>query len=262
MNDKIIPSLFIQERGEESVKIVLGLTKAKTKFAVRFTGGCGYMNSADSCNLYKIFLAAFTGFSGAILFGGTRMLKKINKNIVPGITEIPPLLREQNRGAVFLGVVPKTEDLNLSFDYGLIVHQEINQDYVTIVHPNQDICLIVQASVDGASPWEAEFEECISIINNLRTFAGWQSLLICYNGGETTEKEIIKTAKLNWPILLVKGSGRISDKYANDKEFLFKYPRVMVAEKNSAAIRKKLVLAGAISESSLSLVTMHSVARI
>lgn len=248
------PSLYIQNEGEESTKIALALTKAKTKFVVRFTGGCGYMSENDGCGLYDIFTRAFVGFEGAMLFGGTRMIKKEDKaTIVPGITEIPPLIKKESKNAVILGVIPKTSDLSISLEYGLTINSEKKKDYITVIHPDQDMCLVVQGSVDGVSCWEAEFEECIRITANLRDFASWNSLLISYNGGSVTEKEILKTAKLGWPVLLVKGSGRISDEYANNKEFVMRNPNVKVVEKNSRSIRMHLYDLGALSREPLRL---------
>ncbi len=241
-----IPSLYIQNEGEESTKIVLQLTRAEQKFVIRITGGCGYMSPDDAKGLYNLFAEAFNGFKGAMLFGGTRMIKKDNtSSIVPGITEIPPLI-EKKEDVVILGVVPKTSDLELSVKYGLVVSVDNKQQYITVVHPDQDMCLIVQSSVDKTSCWETEFEECIRITSNLRDFADWKSLLISYNGGKVTEKEILKTAKLGWPVLLIKGSGRKTDEYANNQEFLNAYPNVVVAQKEVSSIRKQLIKAGAL----------------
>jgi len=247
MNNSIFcPSLYIQGEDEQSSKIALKLTKAKDRFVVRITGGCGYMNQEDASGLNELFEKSFEGFSGAMLFGGTRMIKKGSQNeIVPSITEIAPLVRKKNNNSVVLGVVPKTDDLYLS-EYGLIVCSEESSDYVTIIHPEQDICLMVQKSVDQNSLWEAEYKECIKIIDSLRKYADWKSLLISYNGGGVTEKEILKTAELGWPVLLIKNSGRKTDEYAENKRFLERYPNVLVCEKNYRAIRNVLKKIGAI----------------
>lgn len=241
----IIPSLYVQNKGENSLKVALRLTKAKSRYVVRFTGGCGYMSHDDAEGLYDLFLQAFAGFEGGILFGGTRMIKKDNySEIVPGITEIPPLIRRQCPDSVILGVIPKTQDLQIT-ESGLIVSEEEGKNFVTIVHPEQDICLVVQNSVDNTVPWEAEYQSCLQIIEQLRLFAEWESLLVSYNGGGVTEKEILATATRGWPILLINSSGRVSERLANDKEFLNQYPHVHVAEKDSRSIRNALFSLGA-----------------
>jgi hypothetical protein len=236
----VIPSLYVKSRNEESVKLALLLTRAKSNFVVRFTGGCGSMTPEYARDVYELLSEPFSGFNGAILFGGTRMLNKKDFKVIPGITEIPPLIKKNNPDAVILGVVPKSSDMGISNEYGLIIDSESEHDFITVVHPDQDICLVVQQSVDHEASWEAEYEECINIISNLRKFASWKSLLISYNGGNTTEKEILATAKLNWPILLIKDSGGKTEKYSKDADFLSAYPNVFVAEKDAASIRSYL----------------------
>jgi hypothetical protein len=240
-------SLFVQNKGEQSSKIALKLTTAKHKIVVRITGGCGDMSPSDAANLIELYKRAFAGFAGAMLFGGTRMVSRSNaEDVVPGITEVAPAIRRDNPDSVILGVIAKTDDLQLDLEKGLVVSQESDREFITIAHPDQDLCLVVQPSVDGSSPWEAEFQECMSITQNLRDFADWRSLLVCYNGGGVTEKELLATAERGWPILLIKGSGRITDRYASDQEFLFRYPNVAVAKKNFISIREKLIGTGAI----------------
>ncbi len=242
----LAPSLYIKKVGESTSKLELKLTTAVDKVLVRFTGGCGGMSEEDAQGLYGIFTEAFDGFAGGIIFGGTRMLKRGDaEKIVPGITEIPPMIRRKCSRSVILGVVPKSQDLRLS-EHGLVVSNEDGNDFFTIIHPEQDQCLVVQQSVDQGVDWEAEFKECIRITEDLKNFAGFQSLLVSYNGGGVTEKEILATAELGWPILLINGSGRKTEEYANNPWFLKKYPNVVVVEKNAASIRKELISLGVI----------------
>jgi hypothetical protein len=238
------PSLFIQSKGEDSTVVGLRLTNAPERMIVRFTGGCGCMTAEYAEGLYDLFVSAFKGFRGGMLFGGTRMIKRDNPSeIVPGITEIPPLIRQDNPESVILGVIPNSEDLKFAPE-GLIVSAEKGNDFITIAHPNQDTCLLLQESVDRKVSWESEFEECLRITENLRSFAHWGSLLISYNGGGVTEKEIVATAQRGWPVLLIRGSGRITDVYAADQNFLQQFPNVSVADANVASLRSQLVRFG------------------
>jgi hypothetical protein len=240
------PSLYIKQIGEKTANLSLKLTTAKRKIVVRFTGGCGGMSSQDAENLYDLFMEAFAGFDGAILFGGTRMIMRHDSKIVlPGITEIPPLIRKKCPEAVVLGVVPKTNELKI-VNQGIVVSEEDGNDFFTIVHPDQDHCLIVQKSVDDNVGWEAEFKECMSITSDLISFANFKSLLISYNGGGVTEKEILATAEKGWPILLIADSGRKTEEYAKNEKFLADYPNVHVAEKTAESIRDQLMSLGAI----------------
>jgi len=247
-------SLFIKERSErfneESRKYTLSFTGGvRDNIIVRITGGCGYMSEQDAKGLYKLFVNAFCPeFAGAIIFGGTRMLKKDDPQIiVPGITEIPSLIVRGCLQASALGIIPMTQDIKYNLSHGLIVSQSEEDDYVTVVHPEQKGCLMVQQSVDERVPWDIEYKECMEIIKDYRHFANWQSLLISYNGGGTTEKEIVATAKMGWPIILINGSGRKTEEYANNQDFLKSYPNVHVVEKEVSSLKEKLFELGVIS---------------
>jgi hypothetical protein len=232
-----IPALFVQNRGESSAKIALTLTSARESVVVRITGGCGFMDDDDAHGLIELYTQAFRSFEGAMLFGGTRMLRRPNfAEILPGITEVAPAIRKQNPNSRVLGVIPRTNDLGLH-PSGLLISDEKENDYLTIVHPEQDSALVVQQSVDlgvdtekekpevkeTGSIWDAEFQECMRITERLRTYADWKSLTIAYNGGGVTEKEVRATADKGWPILLIRGSGRKTDELINDVEFRRKY---------------------------------------
>ena len=75
-----------------------------------------------------------------------------------------------------------------------------------------------------------------------------------YKGGSVTEKEIVKTAQLGWPILLINGSGRKTEEYANNTEFLHKFPNVHVAENTAKSLKEKLFVLEALKRNNFSLV--------
>ena len=241
------PSLYFKRREEASISIALRLTRAPERFVIRITGGCGNMSAEDAVGLYDMFCDALSGYRGAILFGGTRMVRRVNSDIiVPAITEIAPLVKRQNPYVQILGVVPKPGDIKIVPEFGIVVTDDLDNDFVTIIHPDQDQCMVVQQNVDKGVDWTVEFQECMTITSFLREEAGWNSLLVSYNGGGVTEKEIMATAKLGWPVLLVNGSGRVTEKLANDQEFLASHPNVMVAEKSAPSLRHQLTRAGAV----------------
>src|SRR3989344_1758453 len=244
-----VPSIYIQSRGEKSTHVVLQLTRAASRYVIRLTGGCGDMSPEDGTNLIDLFADAFQGgFKGALLFGGTRMLHREDPQIVlPSITEIAPIICQQSPESVSLGVVPKTSVMRLT-EYGMLVSEETGKGFFTVIHPQQNSCLVVQPSADELASWETEYEECATIIEHLRQFAGWQSLLMCYNGGGVTEKELLFHANQGWPVLLIAGSGRITDRYAADDTFLNSFPNVHVVKKDSQLIREELLHCGALEE--------------
>lgn len=249
MSDLVrVPSLFVQNKGEDATKVSLMLTKAAAKTVVRLTGGCGYMSAEDADGLNELFRRAFAGFEGALIFGGTRMLRRQGPEvIVPGITEVAPLIGADNPGAVIFGIVPRSENLGLR-DVGMVVADSADNDYYTIIHPDQDVVLVVQQSVDQGVSWEAEYEVAMQVTANLRSFANWSSLLVVYNGGSVTEKEVRATAAQGWPVLLIKGSGRKADELAQDVVFLRANPTVSVCANDPVGLRQALVSLGVVPE--------------
>lgn len=246
-----IPYLFVKNEAEDlPAKLMLLLSQAPHPFVVRFTGGCGNMSASDAEDLNELFASAFESFKGAIIFGGTRMVRS-DGTVVPGIMEIPPYIKSRNN-VMILGVIPKVGDSNLRLlPSGLLVeNQQETNGFVTIVHPELDFCLLVQKSANEGVIWDVEYQECMKITELLRKWAGWRSLLISYNGGETTEKEIAATARKGWPVLLVEGSGRVTDKFASDAAFLGQHPHVHVAQKNPDSIRRELIATGAVTRRS------------
>ncbi len=249
MNDqnhdgRVIPSLYMQNKGESSIRFALRLTSAPSRVVVRITGGCGNMSAADADGMYDLFAEALKGFDGGILFGGTRMISKEGGKILPSVTEIPTRIKIRAPDAVILGVVPRTSELKLVPGLGMVVSGESGAAYDSIIHPNQEACLLVQQSVDTGVEWEAEYRVCLDIVKNLRDYANWQSVLISYNGGSVTKKEILETAERGWPVVLVSGSGRVTGELAEDNDFLNEHPNVLVAEKTSESLRGVLAKLG------------------
>jgi hypothetical protein len=244
--------LYVQNVGEDvSTKVALSLTQARERLVVRFTGGCGLMSDEDARAMQHLLTEPFRDFGGAILFGGTQMVSRDNPSqVIPGITEIPPLIRDMCPDARVLGVVARTSDFQILPGLGLIVSNEPSRSYATIAHPNQDVCLVLQKSVDQTTVWDTEYQVCEHIVRHLVDYAQWRPLLFVYNGGGITEKEILLWAKNEWPILLVRGSGRKADQYANDENFLLANPCVTVAETTTWSIRDRLEELGAIPISS------------
>jgi hypothetical protein len=248
MFPKHIPSLYVQNEGEDiSTKAALSLTQARDRTVVRFTGGCGHMAAEHVHRMHELITEAFKDFGGGLLFGGTRMVERADPSKVRhGITEVPPLIRELCPDARVLGIVARSSDFGVA-EYGLVVSSEPGNDFITIVHPHQDVCIALQKSADEAAAdgttrtvWDVEYESCAQIVGYLREYSRWSSLLFVWNGGGITEKEILLWAKNGWPVLLVRGTGRMADRYAEDKEFLAAHPQVRVADANAWSIREKL----------------------
>ena len=259
-------SLFVRT-GRESCNKFLGkfLDLSVRPFYLRVTGGCGLLDQEHYYGLRNV-QAALTGgirgsktlprFAGFCAFGGTRMIGRNNPSkIVPGITEVVPPINKYCPQAKTLGIIAKVGDMKHS-SHGIIVSDDcdkskpLDEQYVTIVHPTQDAILLVQPSADQHASWDDEAKECIEIADQLRK-GHWQGLMLVYNGGGVVEREILRWAALGkqdpfWRTLLVRGSGRKADQYANDRVFLEEHPTVHVCDNTVEDIRAKLLHLGAL----------------
>lgn len=248
------PTIFFQSGKEQSQKFAFNFAKGYRHFVLRLTGGCELSDehAAKLVNLEAALAGVspdgkpqpkFTGFG---LFGGTRFKEMDDpEGFIPGITEVFPKIAPQCPGAVFLGVVAKQDMMRYS-KWGLVVKIEDKKRRFTVVHPGQKSILVVQPSVDIVAPWYCEFQECFKLCEDLRV-EGWESLLVCYNGGDTVDKEIQKWAEAERKILIIRGSGRICDDYAIDTEFLSENPWVCVADNTVESIREQLLALGALT---------------
>lgn len=254
-------SLFIRNRGESCSKFLANFLNLSVRpFALRVTGGClidpefepGLVALERALTGGKRRKSKLPRFAGFCLFGGTRMVRKNSpRTVVRGIPEIVPPINRYCPRAQTLGIIAKVSNLKHS-RLGIIVSPPQNDadPHVTLVHPDQHSVLIVQPSADQFASWTDEMRECIDIIDQLRSNR-WQGLLIAYNGGQVVGQEIELWAKNGdadpfWRVLLVKGSGRITDKYANDEQFLKDHPTVHVCDNNEDSMRSALLQLGAI----------------
>lgn len=252
-----VPKLFfVDSQLQAESNVVATICRANRRKLVRITGGCGEMSDADSNGLLNLFTEAFAGFDGALLFGGTRMYTRTTpKKVRPGITEIGPAIRRTNPNAVVVGIIAKTGEMVL--DDEMIVGDSDREDFYTVVHPDQDVVLVVDVAASDKeknlqrrarnaeiceivrgfpqlaekysldpqklNAWDGEFLQCSSIIHILRTFSRWDSILPVYNGGGTTLKEVVDHVDRGWPTLIVEGSGRVADDIARCVPFRRKY---------------------------------------
>ena len=241
---------------------------------VRITGGCAHMSSADAANMNSLFRKAFLGFSGVLLVGGTRMVdtgylratmsesEDANSTeefspFVPGITDVGRVIKRQNPNCVLLGVIPRSEGVGFNQEFGILeVIRSVKDDpgdryakhIVTIVQSDMDaISLLLKPLQPRRTIWEDEAYFCARIVQAQRESAGWDSALVVYNGGQTTEYEIRLTAESDSPVILIRGSGRIADRLAADAEFLEAHPSVQVCDLNPESLRNALVETGTIT---------------
>lgn len=268
-NDLLIEqSLFFQSGKDRSIDFALTFSERIARaFVLRLTGGCANMTAADGIGMANLTNAlagrgkrgaALPRFAGFAMFGGTRMVSIHDpRQVIPGITEIFPSIAAECPGTVMLGIVPGFRQILRSRQPGLeremILSVEPAKNHITIVHPHLDSVLFLQppADIDESKIWDEEFKECYKYIRTLHE-RKWQSLLVVYNGGGATKREVELWAEWSlrepgrWPVLLVRESGRTADEFAANEAFLAAHPDVHVAANSVEAINDKLYELGAV----------------
>jgi hypothetical protein len=239
--------------------VMARLSAVPRHIIVRITGGCGEMSEKDAQGVLELFHESFQGFNGALLIGGTRMICHHDpNNVLFGITEVGPAIRRGNSTSFVLGVVPRCESFGFDSEHPVIVVNQTEEvsasdgqerEFITIIHPDQDFVIAATTPLTKDAIWYDEVEFCRYITHNLIEFGSWQSLLVAYNGGGVTEREVRATAARGWPVLLVNGSGRKCDELAKDGVFLTQHPSVRVCERNPKSMRAALQLLGVVDPS-------------
>ncbi len=256
---KNVQSLHFQVGRKTSVDFALSFSEqAARPFVLRLTGGCadmtpghaiGMRNLADALRGYKgrKQLPQFEGFA---LFGGTQMVSIHDpKQVIPGITEIFPSIAADLPGLVMLGIVPGFRQILTSKEPALvgknILDIQPKKGVITTVHPDLRSVLLVEPDPNNEQIWDDEWKECARYIRTLHE-RNWKSLLVVYNGGSVSERELLFWANAGnaepgrWNVLLIRESGRIADQYASDEAFLKEHPGVFVAENDVEDINDKL----------------------
>jgi hypothetical protein len=255
------PTLFVLQKDQHSARFNVNIALAKHRFVIRLTGGCGNMTEAywaGMNNLVNALCGRTTDgikhapYDGLGLFGGTRMLYKRDVSVVrPGITEVFPAAMADCPDARFIGVLGQVSK-KLQYLPWIMVSEESDQDFFTIVHQEQHSCAILTENPDepSKSPWDREYMHCFDVCSELFRGGEWKGLLMAYNGGGVTAKEVDLWAKAGrdnpaWQVLLIDGSGGTVEKRTQDHEWLAQHPSVHVAQNATDSIWSELVKLGA-----------------
>lgn len=232
-----VEMFFTDADHQMSSLITIRLHKATRRYLIRLTGGSNYMDPSIGATCVEVLSNALSGFNGVVLFGGTRTIRIDDPSVIlPTISEVPSNIKTAD-GLMFFGVIPRTSVMKYDQNVGLILETDFGSGLMTIVHPDQDVCLQVQRNVDDFAPWDAEWKECSRVVEAFTRDGNWNSLLIVYNGGETTLREARHWASRNWPILLIRGSGRAADQLIHE---LAGHPSTLVAENDADSVREVL----------------------
>jgi hypothetical protein len=225
------------------------LSNCNQPFEVRITGGCGYMTLEDGKRSVSVLSRTLRGLSCMLLYGGTRVLApapgtKLGYKVFPTILEVPPRLRRTNPNIITYGIIPKMTHVKYG-KLGLVIGEDEKTGFLTVIHPNQDLCLILQKNVDEMSYWDAEWMECLEITKTFLQFRKkFAAVLVAYNGGKVTGHEIEAWAEEGLPVILFAGSGRITDEFCQNTEWLNSHPSVTVCHSVKEARQKIVSLGG------------------
>jgi hypothetical protein len=199
-----VPIFIVDKDGAESAFSLMG-TVAKAKVAIRIGGGCKGMSRDDKDNMLSFFSTTFSGYRGVVWSGGTRQVT--DGMIDPMVTEVPGIIMEENPDCVAIGTIPRTDNLRLVEDSRLVL-----DGYGTAPNVSQRGLLIVQDGADGNLDWNGDVDRYIGIMDKWSKHGGFSAIgLITWNGGPVTWEEIDKVAKKKWPVILVEGTGRVTD---------------------------------------------------
>ena len=215
--------------------------------AIRWTGGCGLMKAEDWIGLRKLcdgFVLAGEYALGHHLLGGTRMRGYWTPDqIIPGITEVPVWVRDQlETGMRLYGITPRIQEPLVNDRFGTIVSVDEDKEhpyggYFTTLRGDVDVLLYYQASANHEAKYDDERKRAIDIVDRLVS-RDWPALLVSYNGGGVTKREILHwcdrlahspTWQARARVLLIKDSGRVSSELASDEAFLANNPWVIVS---------------------------------
>jgi hypothetical protein len=245
--------LIIAEVDAKSLPTTFALlgTKAGQRVAVRLSGGCKNMSQADKDGMLAFFTQAFQGFQGVVWSGATRQVDG-DGMLDPMVTDVPGLIAAENEGCVALGSVPRVHLLTLQGDSRLVLDQ-----WGTIPNPTQHGILIVQDGPDRDLGWDGDVDMYFRLMEQWRDYANFSAVgVIGWNGGAVTGEEIMRSAKLGWPTILIKGSGRATDEIvgkleSGDESLLSQFPAkhqvVVVSKDEPQALREELRRYGFIS---------------
>ncbi len=214
-------------------------------------------------------LNAFRGVKGFHMFGGTQILDLESGQVRATITDVPVVLKEKDPDLILIGIVPKVDvSTHLVQDIGLLVdvHDHSSPDkkdgYFTRVNPDINIGIMIQPDTNHSFTWSDEAKECLRLCANLSK-KSWNTTLVVFGGRVSNQAFTLSTVEqelVDWSmaakadsndrtkILLIKGSGGVADKFANDAKWLSENPCAVVVDLNQQSIRDAINKLGLVTD--------------
>lgn len=236
--------LWIDTNDQPSAILPMRLANTAPYF-IRLTGGANLMAKSDGERGIRLLTQALNGFGGVLMSGGARVFEPTGSGYkpYPTVLEVPPILRKINRNMITLAICPKMTQMEYS-DLGIIVDRNNETGFIAVMQPNQDLWLIQQKNVDQVAQRSTEWRECLELTQVFfATRDHFGATLISYNGGDQTSEEISAWASANLNVILFAGSGRVTDEYCQNRQWLDAHPSVYVCH-DEWEVRQKLISLG------------------
>ena len=221
---------------------------------IRWTGWSG--NIGEYGPKLEAVVKGFEGVKGFHMFGGTQVRDLDTGTVKPTVCDIPVALKKADRDLILIGVIPKvSEEPIYKEGLGLVLRVNEKDNHFTTVNDDQNIGIVLQPDVNGRYEWIDEIKESRRQCSRLME-KNWKGTLVVFGGTVTPEQDLklrnveqelvwwAKDAKEHpdWDlnIVLIRGSGGVADKYANNPEWLRENPAVKVFDADAAAIAEGL----------------------
>lgn len=214
-------------------------------------------------------LNAFVGVKGFHMFGGTQVHDLETGSVRPTISDLPLALKRNDPDLILIGIIPKV-DVSTRYvqDIGLLLNvrdhssPEAKDGHFTRINPDLNIGIMIQPDTNGTFTWQDEARESLRLCANLAQ-KSWKSNLVVFGGSlsdkpfklSTVEQEVVdwsiaarKDEKDQTRIILIKGSGGVADKFANDAKWLSENPCAVVVDLNQESIRETINKLGLVTD--------------
>ncbi len=214
-------------------------------------------------------LNAFVGVKGFHMFGGTQVHDLETGKVRATICDLPLALKRNDQDLILIGIIPKV-DLSTRYvqDIGLLLEvkdhssPELKDGHFTRINPDLNIGILMQPDTNGKFTWLDEARESLRLCANLAQ-KSWKTNLVVFGGTVSTqafslwtvEQEVVdwsiaarKDEKDQTRIILIKGSGGVADKFANDAKWLSENPCAVVVDLDQKSIRDAINKLGLVTD--------------
>lgn len=178
---------------------------------VVFGGGNNGLSEELKAGMPAYFSAAFAGFNGTAISGGTGKFDENGKSTSFEITTVPPTLAAEN-DCIAIGMTPATAEPTLAHNNGSVGIDSYGGKLDPRHHANLYVSNHPSEQYLG---WDGDLDKRFIFLEELLE-QGYTVAYLIFNGGDVTTKEIYRALDLTpkgLQLIVVDGSGREADKF-------------------------------------------------